>query len=110
MKSIKRIIGLFIFTVSVILFWLVLGINKAGDESYTRIYEDTSKPAVSPVLVSGPGKPKKGKSKQAKTISEKKYKKESIKAGAKLSDLEASMFSRAIHFERELIIAQDSIP
>ena len=110
MKNIKRITGLFIFTAGVILFWLVPGINQAGEERYTRIYEDTDKSAAGTSAVSGPRKPKdKSKAKRQAIASKKKYKKESIKAGAKFSDVKLSMFSRAIHFEREPEIALDPI-
>ena len=49
MKPFKKIITLSVIVLSIVLFWLVPGINKARDVQYTRIYEDTDrKPKLFP--------------------------------------------------------------
>jgi hypothetical protein len=98
MKTI-RIISLSIVVVGIVAFWLMPGINKAGNETYTRVYEDTER---APVLEADPNLPDTTKPGALdKKIEVKYYKSESIEPETKLSDIKASMFSRAIQFEKE---------
>ena len=99
MKSIKRIVALFTIVAGIIVFWLAPGINKAGNETYTRVYEDTDHVKES-ALVKVQDTTKKPHFSRIKP-SGKKLKTESIKSGTKLSKIKPSMFSRSIQFEKE---------
>jgi hypothetical protein len=107
MKPLKRIAILFIAVVAIALLWLVPGINTAKDVTYTRIYEDTNNSALPAPDTTG----RKVSSRQKinTPVQTKKYKRESIKSGAKISDMNAKVYSRAIHFTEEKIIEFDSL-
>jgi lipopolysaccharide export LptBFGC system permease protein LptF len=98
MKSFKKIAILICVVAGIVAFWLIPGINKATDVKYTRLYEDTD-------VKKSPGDSVRVKIKKApkSTLSEKNtkvYKRESISSSAKIKNIKASMFSRAMQFER----------
>jgi len=101
MKPLKRIAILFIAVSAIVSFWLIPGINTAGDVQYTRRYEDTEK--VSPDTT----RPAISARQRIETpVQSKAYKSESIKAGEKLSKIHPSHFSRAIHFKEEKLYVE----
>jgi hypothetical protein len=96
MKTHKRVLLLTAAVSTIVMFWLVPGINTARETKYTRIYEDTDAPAGDSVPLKETVQPSVEK--------QKKYKTETIKKDASLGDIKPRMFSRAIHFsEKELI-------
>ena len=105
MKTI-RILSLLTIVGGIIAFWLVPGINKAGNQTYTRRYEDTDAKVVPSQLVHSdtakPGKPD-------EKIEVKKYKEESISSEATLGDIDAEKFSRAIQFEAEEVMIVEEV-
>jgi hypothetical protein len=101
MKPVKRIALLLVVVFFIVSFWLYPGINTAGDAQYVRRYEDTDN--SSPVAADT--------TKRKNVINEKvaegqtkKYKKEILKSDMKLSKIKPEHFSRAIHFEEEIIL------
>ena len=102
MKSFKRIAILLIIVTAIVSCWLIPGINKAKDVRYTRRYEDTDKKykSVDAFKVYVTDSTKVG---QTSIPTKKIYKKESIHAGARFSDIKPKMFGRSIQFEPELI-------
>ena len=103
MKPVRKVLILSAFVFGIIVCWLAPGINKARDVRYTRIYEDTdAKSTVSHTRDSSHEKRKKS----AAVSSRKIYKKESIRANSKFSDLKPSMFSRAIQYSEEVKIVE----
>src|SRR6188768_3261332 len=98
MKPLKRIAVLFVAASAITVLWLMPGINTARDVRYTRIYENTDKPALAPDTT---GRKISSRQKADAPVPSKKYKRESIKSGAKLSDVKVAMFSRAVHFNEE---------
>jgi hypothetical protein len=112
MKSLRTICALSVLTAGIVVFWLAPGINKSETVRYTRVYEDTDQPYI-PVMKASfeapAGDTIKSKSeKVVKPHQKKKYKKESIQAGTKLSKIKPSMFSRAIHFSEEEIVTDST--
>ena len=97
MKSNKKIVFLTIVVTAIVACWLMPGINTARQTRYTRIYEDTGVQTVAAKPDSVPVRPE---TKRAG----KKYIKESIEPDAQLEDIKAEMFSRALHFEEEILI------
>ena len=114
MKSLRKIIPLSIASAGIIVFWLAPGINAAEGKRYTRIYEDTDQLQAVVLKTSFPAPPgdtTKSAMKKSKLNQKKKYKKESIESGTKLSKVRPSMFSRAIHFSEEVPLdSADVIP
>ena len=102
MKPLKRITILLVIVSAIVVFWLAPGINTAGDVKYTRRYEDTDKPQ--PITPDTTGRQISARQKTDTPVQTKAYKKESIESGEKLSKINASMFSRAIHFEEEIVL------
>ena len=103
MKSFRKIIVLSVIVFGIIWFWLAPNINKAKDIRYTRLYEDTErKPNEYSVRDSSEEK----KQKKPITPPKKIYKRESIRANAKLSDIKPYMFSRGMQFTQEAKIVE----
>ena len=103
MKPFKRMIVLLVIVSGIVVFWLIPGINKAKDSSYTRVYEDTDKKFENVKRRDTPGLKSLNTSRETTIGQTKKiYKKESIHSHDKLSDIKPSMFSRAIQFREEL--------
>ena len=107
MKPLKRIVILSVAVSAIAILWLVPGINTAKDVTYTRIYEDTDTPALS--ASDTVGRKISARQKVNTPVQTKKYKRESIKSGAKVSDMNAKVYSRAIHFTEEELIEVDSL-
>ena len=93
MKQLSKIVMLTVVGASIVVFWLMPGINQAADKEYVRIYEDTDhqKIAALPDYYFAVNDTTKNK--------EKKYKKETIKHKDKLSKVNGKMFSRIAQFE-----------
>jgi len=100
MKPVQKITALTIITIAIIVFWLAPNINKATDQRYTRLYEDTDKPHRNDSLKSTKAVRKPASKSENKTAEV--YKRESINTDDKFVKLKARMFSRAIHFEPEI--------
>lgn len=110
--SIKRIVILLVVISGIILTGLVPNVNKANAIRYTRVYENTDTKretiAVSQSQLTDTVKTKKEKARPAEH-KKKAYKKESIQADAKLKDIKPAMFSRAMHYQEEIVLLPDSI-
>jgi hypothetical protein len=100
MKSVKKIIALSALVFSIVLFWVVPGVNMAKETKYTRYYEDTDTPVPSSMdIVANSREEEDTTSRRRKKV----YKKESIEP-RKSREVSAKMFSRAIQFEPEIVI------
>lgn len=111
MKSIRSILILSVAVMSIIMFWLMPGINSAKNVEYVRRYEDTDYRRQAQVVGDTINKKlnEKQESKAVKQVREKKvYKEERISTKDKLSKITPKKFSRAAHFE-EMIRREDSI-
>jgi hypothetical protein len=96
MKQSNKILMLTIIVASIVVFWLVPGINKSNATKYTRVFENTDV------------KKSANYADTLKTKRTKVFRKESIKADAKLKDIKPKMFSRAIHFSEEKMVLDSS--
>lgn len=102
MKPSKKIFLLTGLVSAIVIFWLLPGINAAKHVRYTRRYEDTyRKPEVAR---SRDTTRSKAVALQKETKSEIPYKTETIEEDMGLSDIDAKMYSRAIHYEEELLL------
>jgi hypothetical protein len=108
MKPFKRLLVLFTCIVCIVAFWLIPGMNKAKNNGYVRVYEDTELKKISKIYMR-PAVAIRARS-MGDTIKENKkiYKEEKIRSRAKMKDIKASMFSRAIHFNEDIVL-MDSI-
>jgi hypothetical protein len=100
MKTI-RILSLFVIVAGIIGFWLVPGINKAGDVTYMRRYENTD-----------PVESQQDTTKEVKAdkkINVKYYKTELIKPKTKLEEIDPEMFSRSAQFEKIEELAVETV-
>jgi hypothetical protein len=99
MKPVKKIIALSVLVFSIVLFWVVPGINMAKETKYTRYYEDTEKRVPSSIaIVANSREERDTTSRRRKKV----YRKESIEP-RKSREVSAKMFSRAIQFEPEIV-------
>lgn len=106
MKPARKIFILLVFVFGIIFYWLVPRINKAQDVQYTRFYEDTDTSKVFYTRDSSNHRQKKSKALSPK----KNYKKESIQANSKFSELKPSMFSRSVQFvPRHIVLTTDTL-
>lgn len=101
MKPVKRIALLFVVVFSIVSFWLYPGINTAGDVQYVRRYENTDK--ASPAVAADTARRKSSVKKNVADEQTKVYKKETLKSDMTLSKIKPEHFSRAIHFEEEML-------
>jgi hypothetical protein len=101
-KSMKKIIVLSTIVAGILVFWLAPGINAAKDVVYVRKYEDTDqKKDVSPAYENEVKALTKLETKgdTAQKTEQKIYKREKIRGGSSVKELDPSMFSRAVQFE-----------
>jgi hypothetical protein len=106
MKPSNKILMLTLTVTCIVLFWLAPGINKSTATKYTRVFENTD--VKKSVDHSDTIKTTTSKKEKVSKNEEKIYRKESIKANARWKDLKPRMFSRAIHFNEEVLM--DSVP
>jgi hypothetical protein len=101
MKPFRKIIILTTIVCAIVMLWLLPLINKAHYTRYTRVYENTDVPKETEtsdtLTVYLP---------EAKPV-KKVYLKQSIEDDAKLSEIDAEMYSRALHFEEEEMIPDE---
>ena len=107
MKPFKSITILVAIVACIVIFWLMPGLNKASDKSYTRLYEDTDG-RIGTTKDTTRTKRTTQKKESFPSVpvnpSKKVYKRESISTSSKIAQIKPSMFSRAIHFKQEVVI------
>jgi hypothetical protein len=97
MKPVTRIVSLTFIVMAIVCFWLLPGVNTASVKKYTRVYEDTEFESADVILTEVIADTTEGPIAKI-------YKEESIIVDGTLFDLKAEMFSRAIHYEEELLV------
>jgi len=100
MKPFKRIAILAGIVSGIVLLWLIPNINKEKQTRYIRTWEDTDAKSVTVSLLDTTRK-----TAPLPNVA-KNYKTEIIESKAKLRDIKASSFSRAMQFEKEISIAK----
>jgi hypothetical protein len=100
MKLHKSITFLLLVVGCIVVFWLYPSINKAGNTTYMRIYENTDEPVLKMAPASFPVDTPKVASSKRKTV----YRKEEINPRAGVGKIKKEMFSRAIHFEEKIFV------
>lgn len=107
MKNKASIILLSTIVVGILAFWLYPGVNKAGNATYTRVYEDTDNKLTSP-------SPAPDLEPDTLPISSrapvKVFKKETLNPNKSVKKITPEMFSRAVQFvEVEKVLAEEII-
>ena len=108
MKPTTKITALSLTTIAIVMFWLAPNVNKATDQRYTRLYEDTDIKVITRDSVKSK-KIKEARVSRKERKAEKVYKEESINPNGKFSNLKSSMFSRAIQFEPKVVMDSTAV-
>ncbi|MBL0739816.1 hypothetical protein [Chryseolinea lacunae] len=104
MKPIRKIFALCVIVLSIIVFWLMPGVNTAKDTTYVRRYEDTSRESDSL------DQKHSSKSNNTKVVRQKKlYKTEKIRSMDRFAKISPKVYSRAMQFDEIQYLTKDSI-